>query len=55
MMDLINMIPDYIGWTIVGVLGMACVFMFILLVKTFVEMYKGWREDLDENCEESEE
>ena len=55
MMNLINMIPDHIGWTLVGALGMACVFMLFLLGKTFVEMYKDWHEDLEEDCEESEE
>ena len=49
---MINMIPDHVGWTLVGVLGMACVFMLFLVGKTFVEMYKEWREDLADESEE---
>ena len=52
MMNLINMIPDHIGWTLVGALGMACVFMLFLLGKTFVEMYKDWHEDLEQESED---
>ena len=55
MMNLINMIPDHIGWVLVGVTGTLCALMAYKLAKVFVEMYKDWREDLDEDFEMSEE
>ena len=41
MMEWICAIPDSIGWTLVGVVGILCAVMAYKLAKLFVEM---WRE-----------
>lgn len=49
MINFINMIPESVGWTLVGATGMACVFMAFKLGKIFVEMYKERHEDFEES------
>lgn len=53
MLEIINAIPDSVGWALVGATGMLCVVMSVKLIKIFVQMYKDWREDQDEmeTCE----
>lgn len=41
MLELINTIPNNVGWTMVGFLMAVCAFAFVVLVKMFVDM---WRE-----------
>ena len=48
MMNLICSIPENIGWVAVGAVGMLCVVMAIKLGKIFVEMWKDWHEDEEE-------
>ena len=48
MMNLICAIPENIGWALVGAVGMLCVVMAVKLGKIFVEMWKEWYEDEEE-------
>ena len=48
MLELICMIPDNIGWAIVGAIGACCIMMFVKLVKLFIEMWKEWHEEEEE-------
>ena len=41
MLELINAIPEEIGWTLVGAVGTLCAVMAVKVGKVFVEM---WRE-----------
>ena len=52
MMNWICAIPDSIGWVLVGVLGTLCAMMAIKLGKVFVEMWREWHEENEEECEE---
>ena len=45
MLEFICNIPDAIGWTMVGILGVANLIMFHLLGSTFVQMWKDWHEE----------
>ena len=49
--EMLNKIPDAIGWTMVAILGVACAVMMYKLGKIFVEMWKDWHEE-DEEGEE---
>lgn len=48
MLEFICSIPDWIGWTLVAILGTICLFMFTLVIKTIIQMVKDRMED-DEN------
>ena len=50
MMNLICAIPENIGWALVGAVGMLCVVMAVKLGKIFVEMWKEWYEDEEEEA-----
>lgn len=50
MMNLINAIPDHIGWMIVGAVGMLCLEMFGLLIGTVVDMVR--ERMMDDEAEE---
>ena len=52
MMNLINAIPDHIGWIIVGAMGMLALEMFGLLIRTVVDMVRDRMMDYDEEAEE---
>ena len=52
MMNFILSIPDNVGWVLVGATGMLCVVMAIKLGKIFVEMWKDWHEEEEEEVEE---
>lgn len=47
MMNFMNIIPENLGWAIVGGLAVVCAYAWWKLAKVFVEMYKEWREDLE--------
>lgn len=49
MMNLINAIPDHIGWMIVGAVGMLALEMFGLLVGTVVDMVRERMMDDEES------
>ena len=49
MMTLINAIPDYIGWMIVGAVGMLALEMFGLLIGTVVDMIRDRLQDEEES------
>lgn len=48
MLEIINAIPDSVGWALVGATGMLCVVMLIKVIKILVQMYKDRKEDQDE-------
>lgn len=50
MMNLINAIPEEIGWVIVGAVGMLALEMFGLLVGTVVDMVR--ERMMDDEAEE---
>lgn len=45
MLSFIWAIPEWIGWTIVGVLGLACLLMVVKLGKFIVQIWKEWHEE----------
>lgn len=45
MMNLINSVPDYIGWISVGVVGCLCAVMIEKVVRDLVLMIAMMRED----------
>lgn len=51
MMDLICAIPEEIGWALVGLAAGALVNVSIKLGKMFVEMWKDYHEDDEEEVE----
>ena len=53
MLEIINAIPDSVGWALVGATGMLCVVMWVKVIKILVQMYKDWKEDRNETeiCE----
>lgn len=51
MMELICAIPDSIGWAMVGFFGALTLVMAIKLGKLFIQMWKEWHEDEDEDEE----
>ena len=48
MLEFICSTPDWLGWTFVGVTGIACVFMFCLLAQTIAAMIRDRMEDEEE-------
>ena len=52
MMNLINAIPDHIGFIIVGAMGMLALEMLGLLIRTIVDMVRDRMMDYDEEVEE---
>ena len=48
MMNLICAIPENIGWVLVGAVGMLCMVMLVKLGKLFVEMWKEFHEEEEE-------
>lgn len=50
MLEMICAIPDHIGWVIVGAVGMLCAVMMYKLGKLFVQMWKEWHEDDEEEA-----
>lgn len=51
MMNLINAIPDHIGWMIVGAVGMLALEMLGLLIGTVVDMVRERMMDEEEESE----
>ena len=51
MMELICAIPEEFGWVLVGLAAGALVNMAIKLGKVFVEMWKDYHEDDEEEME----
>ena len=51
-MNWICSIPDYIGWMMVGALGMACIIMGWKVSKLIYIAIKERLEDNKEECEE---
>jgi hypothetical protein len=50
MLELINAIPDEIGWSLVGAAGTVCVIMAVKVGKIFVEMWRERREIEEEEA-----
>jgi hypothetical protein len=48
MLEFICSIPNWLGWTFVGVVGIACVFMSYLLAQTIITMIRERMEDEEE-------
>lgn len=51
MLNLINSIPEQIGWTLVGFAACLCLVMAVKLGETFVQMWRDRHEDKTETCE----
>lgn len=51
MLNLINSIPEEIGWTLVGFAACLCLVMAVKLGETFVQMWRDRHEDETETCE----
>ena len=49
MMNLINAIPDHIGWMLVGAVGMLALEMLGLLIGTVVDMVRERMRDDEES------
>ena len=49
-MNLINAIPEHIGWIIVGAVGMLCLEMLGLVISTVVDMVR--ERMMDDEAEE---
>ena len=53
MMNLINAIPEHIGWVLVGAVGMLALEMLGLLIGTVVDMIRDRMiNDDEEECDE---
>ena len=48
MMNLICSITENVGWMLVGAVGMLCVVMLCKLGKLFIQMWKEWHEEEEE-------
>lgn len=48
MLELLCKIPDHIGWILVGILGTLCAVMLFKLGKVFVQAWKEWHEENNE-------
>ena len=48
MLNFINSIPDSIGWAIVGSLMTLTAIMMVVLIKTFIQMWKDHRDEEEE-------
>lgn len=48
MLEFICSIPNWIGWTLVAILGLVTLFMFTLVIKTIIQMVKDRMEDEEE-------
>ena len=48
MLELICAIPENVGWMLVGIVGTLCAVMMYKLGKLFVQMWKEWHEDDEE-------
>lgn len=46
--NFVNAIPDSIGWALVGCLFTLCVVMGVKLAKMFIQMWKDYHEDEEE-------
>lgn len=46
--NIVNAIPDSIGWALVGCLSTLCVIMGIKLTRIFVQMWKDYHEEEEE-------
>jgi len=51
MLELLCKIPDHIGWMLVGIVGILCAVMLFKLGKLFVQMWKEWHEEDNEEEE----
>lgn len=45
MLEFICSIPEWLGWTFVGIACVACVIMMCLLIQTIVVMIRERKED----------
>lgn len=45
MLGFIWAIPEWIGWIIVGVLGLACLLTVVKLGKFIIQIWKEWHEE----------
>ena len=48
MLEMLCKIPDHIGWMLVGIVGTLCAVMLFKLGKLFVQMWKEWHEEDNE-------
>lgn len=48
MLNFINSIPDSVGWAIVGSLMTITAIMMVVLIKTFIQMWKDHHNDEEE-------
>ena len=46
MSNIIYAIPDFIGWTIVGIIGNLCLVLLVLLALIAINEIKSRKEDL---------
>ena len=46
MLNVIYAIPDFIGWTIVGIIGNFCFVLLVLLALIAIKEIKSRKEDL---------
>lgn len=44
MLEMLLIIPEELGWTLVGMLGACCGFALYQLIKLFIKMYKEHHE-----------
>jgi hypothetical protein len=52
MLEMINAIPEEIGWALVGFIACLCCVMAVKLGKEFVEMWREYHEEEEEEEEE---
>ena len=50
MLELICAIPENVGWMLVSTVGTLCAVMMYKLGKLFVQMWKEWHEDDEEEA-----
>ena len=48
MLERLCKIPDHIGWMLVGIVGTLWAVMLVKLGKLFVQMWKEWHEEDNE-------
>lgn len=51
MLEFICSIPNWLGWTFVGIVGCLNVVMFYQLGKIFVQMWKDYHEEDEEEMD----
>lgn len=48
MIEMLNSIPQWFAWTMVGLLSVACAVIWVKIGLVFREMWRDYKEDMNE-------